>query len=299
MLQSPRLDDVIRAAQALGDIGDQRATEALVTVFRNPLISDDIRLACAEALLRLKSAPAVVTLLAALRKQNWRVRHNAAAVLGQLKATWATEPLVKALSDEHASVRQTAAGALARFNTPRARKALEDFKAREALGKTAPLPDLPKPEAAEATVALPSDGGEQPLRSQVAVASLAPAMAVALSAETGLDEERPAAPTVGEANDKDDTLTRYSTADVLRALHRRQVEEVVSSEAETSPAANNSLSPAMAAAEAALNQLSLESSAGEPVFQEQEEESEAATSAVSDTPPAAPTGDSPPPPETE
>ncbi len=138
MLSSPNPADVIRAAETLGTMGDQLATESLVVVFRNPIQRDDIRLAAAEALLKLKSAPAVVTLLAGLRKENWRVRHNAAAVLGQLRATWATEPLVEALEDEHPNVRRASAMALRRFQTPRALEALETYKTRHT-GKTAPL----------------------------------------------------------------------------------------------------------------------------------------------------------------
>src|SRR5690606_8239132 len=85
-LSSPDAEVVIQAAQSLGDLGDQLATESLVIVFRNALLRDDVRLAAAQALLKLKSAPAVVTLLAGLVKDNWRIRHNSATVLGQVKA---------------------------------------------------------------------------------------------------------------------------------------------------------------------------------------------------------------------
>ncbi len=138
MLSDPEAEAVIRASTALGEMGDQLATESLVMVFRNPVQRDDVRLAAAEALLKLKSAPAVVTLLAGLRKPNWRVRHNAAAVLGQLRATWATEPLIERLSDEHPNVRLAAAAALHRFQTPRALEGLEMYKASRT-GKTQPL----------------------------------------------------------------------------------------------------------------------------------------------------------------
>jgi HEAT repeat protein len=159
ILYSSRADDIYKAAQALGDLGDRLATEGLVMVFRSPLMPDNVRLAAAEALLKLESAPAVVTLLGALRKDNWRVRHNAAAVLGQLRATWATEPLINTLNDEHTLVKRTAAAALRRFNTPRALQALETYRQKESgtkelslpLPKTGelrnlpPLPEKPKP----------------------------------------------------------------------------------------------------------------------------------------------------------
>src|SRR5258706_15088257 len=120
MLTSPKNEDIITACRALGKIGDRRAVESLVTVFRSPLLPSNVRLAAAEALLELESAPAVVTLLGALRRDNWQVRRNAAAVLGQLQAAWATDPLIKALDDQNVTVRRTAAAALRRINTPEA-----------------------------------------------------------------------------------------------------------------------------------------------------------------------------------
>jgi hypothetical protein len=138
-LSSPNPEIIIQAAIALGNLGDQLATEALMMVFRNTTQRDDVRLAAAQALLKLKSPPTVVTLLAALEKENWRIRHNAATVLGQLKATWATEPLIKLLHDENPNVRQAVANALSRFQTPRALQALEMYRAQRT-GDTRPLP---------------------------------------------------------------------------------------------------------------------------------------------------------------
>ncbi|PJF42332.1 MAG: hypothetical protein CUN55_10160 [Phototrophicales bacterium] len=134
--------ELIEAAQQLGELGDQLATEALVTLFRNTTQPDRVRLAAAKALLNLKSAPSVVTLLAGLKKDNWRVRHNAAAVLGQLRATWATEPLIEALSDPHPNVRLAAAAALHRFQTRQALEALALYQKRRT-GQTKPLPHRP------------------------------------------------------------------------------------------------------------------------------------------------------------
>lgn len=133
---------LIETAQKLGDLGDQLATEALVGLFRNTSQPDRVRLAAANALLSLKSAPSVVTLLAGLKKENWRVRHNAAAVLGQLRATWATEPLIEALNDTHPNVRLAAAAALHRFQTKQAVEALGTYQKRRT-GQTKPLPHRP------------------------------------------------------------------------------------------------------------------------------------------------------------
>jgi hypothetical protein len=132
MLNSPKPEDLLIACQALATIGDRQATESLVMVFRNPMLPNRARLAAAEALLKLESAPAVVTLLGALRRDDWQVRRNAAAVLGQLQATWAAEPLIKALDDPNPVVRRTAAAALRRIGTPEAVKAASAFETVQA-----------------------------------------------------------------------------------------------------------------------------------------------------------------------
>lgn len=248
MLASPRIEDVIRAARALGQIGDQRATEPLVTLFRNPVVADEVRLGAAEALLELRSAPAVVTLLAALRKNNWRVRHNAAAVLGQLNATWSTGPLIKCLADEHAWVRGTAAEALSRFNNPRALKAVAEYRIQQEQGKTAPLPENGK------------DGGEE---ETVPAMSTVEAVLDATESHSSLLSKTPV-PTVGSASEKDDTVVRMP---VIR------LENLQSSMDDNLADTEEEFSPALAAAEAALNQLSLETApAGTTVFDEEEDD---------------------------
>lgn len=149
MLSSSRLDDVATACRALGSIGDRQAVEALVMVFRNPMLPDRIRLAAAEALLKLESAPAVVTLLGALRRDDWQVRRNAAAVLGQLRATWATEALVRALGDPNPTVRRTVLAALRRIGTSQAVEAINEYesKQRDQEGElNAPEPLIPPQE---------------------------------------------------------------------------------------------------------------------------------------------------------
>jgi hypothetical protein len=123
-LKSRHPENVIIAAQALGELGDRTAVEPLVILFHNSSSPPKVRLAAAEALLQLKSAPAVVTLLGALRRDSWEVRRNAAAVLGQIQAAWAVDPLNNALDDPHPVVRRTAAAALRRIGTADAIAAL-------------------------------------------------------------------------------------------------------------------------------------------------------------------------------
>lgn len=139
LLSSTDTQVLIETAGKLGELGDQLSTEALVTIFRDQLKPDEVRLAAAYALVKLKSAPSVVTLLAGLKKDNWRIRHNAAAVLGQLRATWATDALIETLRDEHPNVRLAAAAALHRFQTKRAIAALQLYQKRRS-GQTKPLP---------------------------------------------------------------------------------------------------------------------------------------------------------------
>jgi hypothetical protein len=105
-------------------MGDKLAVEPLVLLFNDARMSIQVRLAVAEALLKLESAPVEVALLANLRHSDWRIRRNGAAILGQLKATWAIQPLARALRDSNKHVRRTARAALKHIGTPEARKAL-------------------------------------------------------------------------------------------------------------------------------------------------------------------------------
>jgi hypothetical protein len=144
-------EHVIRAAQNLAELQEKLAAEALVVVFHNRQLRADVRLAAAEALIKLESAPVEVTLLAVLRNTDWRMRRNAAAVLGQLHADWAVGPLIAALRDEQEIVRRTAYAALKRIGTPDAMRAIEPptvVPPQPKLTPTQPLPpepELPKP----------------------------------------------------------------------------------------------------------------------------------------------------------
>jgi hypothetical protein len=140
VLKSRHIESVIAAAKALGKLNDRTAVEPLVILFQNSSAPPRARLAAAEALLELKSAPAVVTLLGALRRDSWQVRRNAAAVLGQIQATWAIEPLTAALNDQHPVVRRTAVAALRRIGTVEAIAALRNHFAQRPTETTAPVP---------------------------------------------------------------------------------------------------------------------------------------------------------------
>lgn len=127
-LKSNDPEQIIETSMALGNLGDKLAVPALMVLFTDPGISIRVRLAVAEALLKLESAPVEVTLLGALRSDDWRVRRNGAAILGQLRANWAIEPLAQALFDENEHVRKTAFAALRHIGTPDARSALQQAR---------------------------------------------------------------------------------------------------------------------------------------------------------------------------
>lgn len=143
-LESEDTSEVIAAAAELGELGDRLAVEPLVMIFNDSNVSIQVRLAVAEALLKLESAPVEVALLAALRHSDWRIRRNGAAILGQLKASWAVEPLAKAMRDPHPVVRRTAFAALKHIGTPEARQALGRGSLSEKT-KTKPRPPTQKP----------------------------------------------------------------------------------------------------------------------------------------------------------
>lgn len=120
--ESPEV--VIEAAEKLGDLGNRIAVEPLILLFNNQRHSIQVRLAVAEALIKLESAPVEVALLANLRHADWHIRRNGAAILGQLRAEWAIPPLAKALHDPHPIVRRMARAALRNIGTPESRRAL-------------------------------------------------------------------------------------------------------------------------------------------------------------------------------
>lgn len=121
-------EEAEKAIQELTNLKDRRAVEPLIMAFRNFAYPSKTRLACAEALLQLESAPASVSLLGALRKPQSHIRRNAAAILGQLKADWAVAPLILVMqTDSSNMVRKTAVAALRHIRTPEALVALQNL----------------------------------------------------------------------------------------------------------------------------------------------------------------------------
>ena len=168
MVQQLKSDDenaVIEAARKLGDLKDKQAVEPLVVLFKDTSLSVKVRLAIAEALLELESALVEIALLGALRKPDWRVRRNGAAILGQLKADWAIVPLSKALRDNHEKVRRTAYAALRYIGTPESLATIEAIKkSRKTTVSTAKLlSQAPEAENEEVTITTVEPHQEAPL----------------------------------------------------------------------------------------------------------------------------------------
>lgn len=165
-LRSGDNDKMISAIQALSELNDPTVVEDIVVVFQNNFYSPKVRLAAAEALLKLKSALASISLLGALRKDNWQVRRNSAAVLGQLKADWCVDPLIEVMQqDPHPIVRKTAAAALYRIKTPPALEAIrksEFFPGNTGQGSGGTQPVLSIAEADAPTLRRPPSDNPAP-----------------------------------------------------------------------------------------------------------------------------------------
>jgi HEAT repeat protein len=114
--QSWRETYVVRkdAAQALGQLGDVRAVEPLITALTDG--DRTVREAAAQALGQLGDVRAVEPLITALTDSATTVRETAAQALGQLGDVRAVEPLMAALTDGDTTVREVAAASLGKLD---------------------------------------------------------------------------------------------------------------------------------------------------------------------------------------
>jgi HEAT repeat protein len=104
------------AAEALGEIGDDRAVEPLATVLKNDEISG-VRWKAAEALSKIGTA-AVDALIGALQHNDDDVRWKAAMALGEIGDPRSIDPLLRLLCDEDRFVKSHAALALGAIGEP-------------------------------------------------------------------------------------------------------------------------------------------------------------------------------------
>jgi HEAT repeat protein len=110
LIKALRDDNVHCAAEALGNIGDVRAVEPLIKALEDE--EWRVRYYAARALIIIMDARAVEPLIGALEDETWAVRGNAAYALGEIGDARAVEPLIKVLGDESDEVRDAAKEAL-------------------------------------------------------------------------------------------------------------------------------------------------------------------------------------------
>lgn len=123
-LRTGKPDEIVEVARELGDMNQKGAVEPLVRIFADSDQSIQVRLAVAEALLKLESDRVKDTLKDNLHHTDWHIRRNGAAIMGQLQAEWAIDALANILRDPHPVVRRTARAALKHIGTPESRRAL-------------------------------------------------------------------------------------------------------------------------------------------------------------------------------
>ncbi len=104
------------AAEALGNIGDEKAVGPLITALKRDEFSG-VRWKAAEALSKIGN-PAVGPLIAALQYPDDDVRWKAAIALGEIGNPDAVAPLIVLLSDADRFVRSRAAHALSMIGEP-------------------------------------------------------------------------------------------------------------------------------------------------------------------------------------
>ena len=139
------------AVEALGNIGDPAATDALMAALTGDQYSG-IRWKAAEALGKI-GAPAVPALVGALKNPDEDIRWKAAIVLGEIGDARAVGPLVDLLGDQDRFVRSRAGYALGMIGPPAVidlRTALVDGGVETRRAAAAALGTIPDPAAVDA-----------------------------------------------------------------------------------------------------------------------------------------------------
>lgn len=108
-----------RAAEALGELKDERAIVPLVNTLKNAEDSN-VRQKAAESVAKIGNAnEALRPLIGALKHDDWRVRYRAAQAIGTLGDPRPAPDLIKALEDPVKDVRKSAAWALGEVGNSR------------------------------------------------------------------------------------------------------------------------------------------------------------------------------------
>ncbi len=111
----------IAAANALGAIGDRRASAALLTLLKDQQ-DEQARIAAVSAIAKIKAPEAVNDLLAIANNENdtWAVRKASVEALGEIRDSRAVDSLVNTLNDQYATVREASALALGKIGSNQA-----------------------------------------------------------------------------------------------------------------------------------------------------------------------------------
>jgi len=118
-LRNDREKDVrVAAAQSLGELGDESATESLLRALNDENVS--VRESAARALANFKGEDVVKSLTGLLNENTTPVAIAAAESLGQVGSAKAVEPLLELLNNKNAKVREVVAIALGKIKDPRA-----------------------------------------------------------------------------------------------------------------------------------------------------------------------------------
>jgi len=108
----------LNAVSALGEVGDERASEALVAIcLRDPYYP--VRFEAAESLRKVNDKRAVDMLAGALHDEDPAIRLRAVEALGKLGDRRAVSALSAAMKDEDGAVRDEALASLGKIGDPR------------------------------------------------------------------------------------------------------------------------------------------------------------------------------------
>ncbi len=120
LIEALKTDTGWLAAQALGDIGDQRAGAALLGVLQDDAADRQVRAYAADSLGKLKYGPAVPALMAGLDDPEKSVQQAAAEALGAIGDGSAVKTLISALRSEDRATLASAATSLGQLGDARA-----------------------------------------------------------------------------------------------------------------------------------------------------------------------------------
>ncbi|MEI7856269.1 MAG: HEAT repeat domain-containing protein [Methanomicrobiales archaeon] len=129
LLEHKDLQVQYEAAEALGNLGDEKAVGPLITALKRDEFSG-VRWKAAEALSKIGN-PAVEQLIAALQYPDDDVRWKAAIALGEIGNPDAIAPLISLLSDEDRFVRGRAAHALSMIGEQSVPQLIATLKAND------------------------------------------------------------------------------------------------------------------------------------------------------------------------